>query len=313
MSPSALSPARFSWAPRRHGQAASRRPSRGPPAPPALRAPSQPARPTRRRPPTCGHTSRTRSRPRRSASTPTRGSVRRPHPAPDAPTPRRAGRAAALRPTRRSGGCSAMRSCRGCRSRPEQAGPGAGPAAELRAGDPGGEVLPDDGPAGRGADRAAHRPGGDAGLAAAGGRGGGGVHGCDHAVVAKGGVVVDRAGVPGAQGHAGSAAGVPLDGASGAGAPGDRLRRVRTVRVLRRRYPRAYPEAPLSEERLLRELLRVEVPHGCDRGTNEWFPPSTHAAGDYDPHPPSARGRASARSVRARLGDRCAARSGSHL
>ena len=43
------------------------------------------------------------------------------------------------------------------------------------------------------------------------------------------------------------------------------------LRLLRWRYARAYPEAPLSEERLLRELLRVEVSHGCDRGTNEWF------------------------------------------
>ncbi len=36
-------------------------------------------------------------------------------------------------------------------------------------------------------------------------------------------------------------------------------------------YARAYPEAPLREERLLRELLWVEASHGCDRGTNEWF------------------------------------------
>ncbi len=28
---------------------------------------------------------------------------------------------------------------------------------------------------------------------------------------------------------------------------------------------------PAQKERLLRELLRVEVSHGCDRGTNERF------------------------------------------
>ena len=48
-------------------------------------------------------------------------------------------------------------------------------------------------------------------------------------------------------------------------------RRSRTAPKTPPRYARARPEAPPGEERLLRELLRVEVSRSRDRGANEWF------------------------------------------
>ena len=43
------------------------------------------------------------------------------------------------------------------------------------------------------------------------------------------------------------------------------------LRALCRRYARRYPTRPLSEDRLLRTLRRIEVSRVCDRGTGKWF------------------------------------------
>ena len=43
------------------------------------------------------------------------------------------------------------------------------------------------------------------------------------------------------------------------------------LRTLCWRYARRYPTQPLSEDRLLRTLRRIEVSRVCDRGTGKWF------------------------------------------